>query len=62
MVINNKFQIGEIVYLITDPEQLPRIVTRLIVNMNTVLYDLSCGMEMSAHYDFEISEEKAIVV
>lgn len=62
MIINNKYDIGQIVFLITDPEQLPRIVTRLIVNMNTVLYDLSCGMEMSAHYDFEMSEEKTIVV
>lgn len=58
MVIDNKFSIGQIVWLKTDTEQLQRIVTAIkICGDNSFFYELSCGKECSDHYDFEISDE-----
>lgn len=62
MVIDNKFDIGQIVYLKTDEDQLPRIITGLTIRGNNVLvYCLSSGTSESWHYDFEISEEKVLI-
>jgi len=58
MKIDNKFSLGEIVYLVTDNDQLKRIVTAIIVcNNNALLYELSCGKDASKHYDYEISSD-----
>lgn len=58
MLINNKFNIGQTVYLKTDTDQLRRIVTAIkVCGDNSFFYELSCGRECSDHYDFEISEE-----
>jgi hypothetical protein len=62
MVIDNKFELGEILYLKTDAEQLGRIVTAIIVCPDdSYLYELTCGTHASKHYDFEISQEKNFV-
>jgi hypothetical protein len=58
MNINNKFEIGEIVYLVTDPEQFPRLVFGFLVSENSLLYRLACGVVTSDHYSMEISKEK----
>ncbi len=58
MVIDNKFDIGDTVYLITDTEELPRIVTALCVRKYDILYELSCGCFTSNHMDYEIKKEK----
>lgn len=56
MVIDNKYNIGDIVYLVTDVEQLQRIVFGFIVfNNGEILYKLACGTQISEHYSFEIS-------
>lgn len=60
MVIDNKFELGETVFLMTDPEQFPRIVTALSVNPNGIIYKLAQGVNESYHYDCEISREKAL--
>lgn len=61
MVIDNKFEIGEIVYLITDEDQKKRVITALnIYPDNVILYELSCGSSASKHYAFEISENKDV--
>lgn len=57
MVIDNKFSLNQIVYLITDSEQKRRIVTKIMVNPNGISYQLSCGASDSDHYECEISEE-----
>lgn len=57
MVIENKYDIGEIVYLKTDPEQLPRFVFGFSVFRREVLYKLACGINVSEHYEFELSTE-----
>jgi len=59
MVIDNKFEIGDIVYLSTDEEQLMRLVTSINISNNDLLYQLSCGSNNSNHYDFEISKKKS---
>ena len=58
MVIENKYEIGQKVYLITDPEQMPRMITGIIVNKYDLIYEMICGTHQSTHYDFEISAEK----
>ena len=61
MVIDNKFSVGEIVYLKTDGDQLRRVITALKVLPNDcILYELSCGATHSFHYDFEINEEEDV--
>ena len=63
MVIDNKYEIGDIVYLTTDPDQAKRVVTSIHIRPNEqITYELSCGSHASDHYDFEISDEKTVLV
>ena len=61
MEINNHFVLNEFVYLITDPDQKERMVTAIKVNMNGLLYKLSCGNTDSWHTKSEISREKDVL-
>ena len=55
---NTKYNIGDIVFLKTDSEQLPRIVTGILLrNENYGYYYLSNAITETTHYDFEISIE-----
>jgi hypothetical protein len=59
IVIHNKFERGEKVYLVTDREQMVRLVTAIkICADDGILYELMCGTQVSWHYDIEISIEK----
>ncbi len=58
MQIKNEFNIGEIVFLITDENQLERIVTGLTIRKNSIIYYLSCGTTETSHYSFEIATNK----
>lgn len=60
MLIDNKFNIGDVVYLRTDIEQDERIVTQLTVTIVGILYQLSCGTMVTNHYDVEIATEKVL--
>lgn len=62
MIVDNKFKIGERVYLATDPEQLVRIVSGIMVRQGTLIYELSCGERATNAYDFEISSERDTVL
>lgn len=63
MIINNKFELGSIVYLITDPDQFERMITRIIITMNgAIIYEASCGNCTSLHYDGEMSTKKNIQI
>ena len=55
MVVKNKYEIEEFAYLVTDPEQHKRIVTRIIISKCGIVYELCFGAAVSEHYDFEIS-------
>jgi hypothetical protein len=56
--IINEFDIGETVYLVTDTEQLPRLVYCIEVYRKEVMYKVVCGLNSDVHYDFELSKEK----
>lgn len=58
MVIDNIYNIGDTVYLITDDEQCQRLVTAFLVRKNDIMYELSCGAFTSNHLDFEITNTK----
>jgi len=57
MVIKNEHDFGDVVYLKTDREQLPRIVVCILCyKQGELLYKLVCGTIQSDHYDYEISK------
>ncbi len=58
ILVENKYKIGQTVYLITDCEQHPRLVTAFLVRKYDIMYELSCGAFASNHMDFEIKKEK----
>lgn len=62
MVIDNKYELGEIVYLVTDTEQAARIITGIIIRPTGIIYYLSCGKEEGNHYEIEMSRERNMVV
>lgn len=62
MLIDNKYSIGQVVFLKTDPDQLPRIVTQIKITSKDILYQLSICASVSDHYDYEISENKNVLV
>lgn len=62
MLVDNKFDFGQIVYLKTDKEQLPRMVVRFTISKESILYILAQGTGETTHYDIEISEEINVVL
>lgn len=61
MVIDNEFNLKDIVYLITDSEQLPRFVCEIQIYDGGIMYRLCNGAQTSSHYTYEISKEKNII-
>ena len=61
IIVDNKFEISQVVYLKTDNDQLPRIVFAFIVDCSGCIYKLCCGTNTSEHYDFEISETENVL-
>jgi|APSaa5957512576_1039674.scaffolds.fasta_scaffold45885_3 hypothetical protein len=60
--IDIKFELGDVVYLKTDEEQLKRIVTCVklaggAMSDKIVSYELSQGDSHSEHYDSEITKD-----
>jgi hypothetical protein len=62
MVIDNKYNFGDIVYLKTDKDQREGIVTCLKVTPHGVLYRLNFGTVEYDAYDVEISTEKNVMI
>lgn len=60
--IDNAYNIGDMVYLKTDRDQLQRIVFSINITKRELTYRLACGATISDHYDFEISLEKDILI
>lgn len=59
MVISNKYNLGEVVYLITDDDQLKRVVTYInIRSAGYITYGLSQGTIETSHVETEISKQK----
>lgn len=63
MIFRSKFDVGQIVYLKTDVEQLRRqVITITVYPGGFLLYCVACGIETSEHYDVELSEEEDIAL
>lgn len=62
MEINNKFNLQDCVFLITDEDQKTRIVTGFQVSSNEIIYRLAQGTNESWHFDYEISKEKNYLI
>lgn len=60
MTLNNEYKIQEILYLRHDIEQLPRMVTAIIWDGHKIMYEVISGVEVSQHYEFELSNVKTI--
>lgn len=54
------FNLGDLVYLRTDPEQLERIVVAICIRGIGLSYELACGPHGSWHYGIEITYTKDI--
>lgn len=62
MIINNKYEIGQVVYLKTCVNQWPRIVLSMLVYKDgEIMYKVGCGTEVSEHYEFEIASEVNVI-
>ena len=46
------------VYLKHDVDQLPRMIISTVIDEGSVLYNLSCGGEITQNYAFEMSRTK----
>ena len=57
MTIENKFEIGQIVYLRTDKEQYQRIITAITIRETGLVYTIAIEMAESYHMEFEISSD-----
>lgn len=63
IVVDNKYNFGDIVFLKTDIEQMPRIITAIIFcPASDILYEVTCGTVVSRHYDFEITVSKEVII
>lgn len=63
MVIDNKLELNQIVYLKTDKDQNPRIITQITACANGgIRYCLQCGTQDSHHYESELSDTKDVLI
>lgn len=63
MKLNNKYNIGDVVYLKTDPEQYPSIVTGILLKPdNLIMYEISGYDDVSYRYDFELTIDKNLLL
>ena len=58
MEIKTKYEFWQMVYLITDKAQTPRMIVGINITPTSCLYILSCGIDSSTHYsnEFKIIE------
>lgn len=61
-MLDNQYDIGDIVYLVTDEHQLARVVTAICIRGNLITYELSCGSWTPTwHLELELSPSKDIL-
>jgi hypothetical protein len=61
MNLKLKYKIGQIVYLKTDPDQFGRLVVGYNLRYGHNLLVLAFAEDETAHYEFEVSEQKDIL-
>jgi len=57
-----EFEIGQTVFLKTDPEQLPCLVTSIRILPNDICYCISIGSNSFEVYGFEITDERNVLL
>lgn len=57
MIVDNKYGLGDIVYIATDPEQSQRMIVEIIITKGDLMYRVSLGTSVSVHYEFELMDE-----
>lgn len=63
MIINNIFELKEIVYCVTDPEQSPRIITSIRICCDGgIIYCASIGSSTADFYECELCREENLVL
>lgn len=63
MVYESDIDLKDIVYLVTDNEQSPRMVTSIEFTADEgILYRLNVSTYSSVHYRCEISKEKDVLI
>ena len=62
MVIDNKFEIGDFVYIKTDTDQSVRVVTGIMFRPFGCVFELTLCDETSFHYDFELSTDRNTIL
>lgn len=63
MRIDNKFQLKETIFLKTDQDQLPRLIVAIkVLPENGILYEVCTKTSCSYHYDFEMSNERDVLL
>lgn len=61
MLIDNQFELGQIVFLKTDKDQQERIITALEIRpKDCISYEVYASTVVSWHYDFEMTKEPNI--
>ena len=60
--INIDFNLGDIVYLRTDPEQNPRMITGIMVRPIGIAYSVTFGANESAHYAIELNSTRDVLL
>lgn len=60
MTIPNDYNIGDIIYVKHDIEQLPRMIIEIRIRKYDVVYECQSGTEFSTHQDFEMSKTKIV--
>lgn len=59
MLIENEYALEDVVYLKTDTEQKPRIVTAIkVIVGGAIIYELTQCSFVSAHYECELNPTK----
>ena len=58
IIIDNTYELEQVVYLKTDTQQLPRVVYCIEVYKGNLIYGLAQGAGISKHYEFEMTEDK----
>ncbi len=63
MILNNEFEMGEIVYLKTDTTQQARQIVGINVSIDGgLLYKCVAGLDVDLHFEAELSREKDMVI
>lgn len=61
MKITSRYNLGDLVYLVTDPEKDRVMIIAITITPNGVIYTVSKGSEQFPCYEIEMSETKSVI-